>query len=163
MPAEKANPVASRAQRKTHGLAGNFCFILLPGLRMKDWRMNRAGARWHAGALFRDGREAGSLAAELLHAHHAAMLAVPAAAWGEIRVSARAKSGRDQHQAEDHRQRKCDRAAHGLKSIIACACRAADSRTDLKVECEHAPVNPASDLGPCCVWHPGRRLKSGCL
>ncbi len=53
------------------------------------------------------------------------MLAVPAAARGEIRVGVGAKGGRDQHPAENRRQRKCDRAAHSLKGSIACACRTA--------------------------------------
>jgi len=76
--------------------------------------MNGAGGCRRAGALLRDGGKALLVAAELLHpAHHAAMLAVPAAAWGQIRVGAGAKDGRDQREAEDHSQRKCDRAAHG--------------------------------------------------
>ena len=151
MNAEKATLIEGHGLRNTHRPAGNFGFKLLPGLQMENWRIDRTGGRRKAGALSRDRREACSLAAEPPHAHHAAMLAVPAAAWGEKRAGIRAKGGRDQHPAEDHRQRKCDRAAHGLKSSIACACRTADLKTDLKVAIEHAPIDPASGLAPCCV------------
>jgi hypothetical protein len=75
--------------------------------------MNGTGAGWEAGAFLRSGGEAGLFAAEPLHhAHHAVMLAMPAAARGKIRVGVGAKNGRNQRPAEGHHQRKCDRAAH---------------------------------------------------
>jgi oxalate decarboxylase/phosphoglucose isomerase-like protein (cupin superfamily) len=50
-------------------------------------------------------------------AHHAVMLAVPAAAGGEIRVGIGAKEWRHQHPAEDDREQKCDYAAHGQETV----------------------------------------------
>jgi hypothetical protein len=95
-------------------MTDDFGVELFPGFRLKRWRMNCAGACREARALLRDGRKDRLVAAEPFHhAHHAVMLAVPAAAWGKIRVGIGAKDGRDQHPAEHHRQRKCDRAAHG--------------------------------------------------
>jgi len=71
-----------------------------------------------AGALLRNGVESLLAAAELPHhAHHAVMLAVPAAAWGKIRAGAGAKDGRDQRPTEDNGQRKCDRAAHKQETV----------------------------------------------
>ena len=75
--------------------------------------MNGTGADWEAGTLLKNGREAGLVAAEPLHhAHHAVMLAVPAAARGKIRVASGPKMGAISVQLKAMHQRKCDRAAH---------------------------------------------------
>jgi len=108
--------------------------------------MNRTGARRKARALFRDGSEAFPFAAQLLHAHYAVMLAVAAAAWGEIRFCIGAKSGRDQHPTEDQRQCKCDRAAHGHPTVYPAPAGRPIGKTDLIVAVEHAPIDPASGL-----------------
>jgi hypothetical protein len=52
------------------------------------------------------------LIAPLHHAHHTVMLAASAAARRETCVGVGGKERRDQHPAEQHHQRKCDRAPH---------------------------------------------------
>jgi hypothetical protein len=132
MPAEKAKLVAGFGLRNASRMADNLGAELLRGFRIVGWRIYRTGAGRETGALFRDGREAFPLAAEPLHgAHHAVMLAVPAAAWGQIGVGIGAKEGRNQHAAEDHRQRKCDYAAHGQANSIACSFRKIGHRQNL--------------------------------
>jgi hypothetical protein len=126
MAAEKDMSVTELGLRSAHRMVDDLGVELLRGLRIVDRRVNRTSAGREAGAFFRYGREAFPLAAELLHgAHHAVMLAVPAAAWGQIGVGIGAKEGRDQHPAEDHRQRKCGYAAHSQADSIARAFRMA--------------------------------------
>lgn len=117
MAAEKEKPVTDLGPRNACRMADNFGVELLRGLRIEGWRIYRTGAGWETGALFRDGGEAFAAAAEPLH--HAVMLAVPAAAWGQISVGIGAKEGRHQHATEDYRQRKCGYAAHGQANSIA--------------------------------------------
>jgi hypothetical protein len=77
------------------------------------WRMNRASAYRPAGTLFRDVSKTSLFAAEPLHhAHHAAMFAVPAAAWRKVQVGVGGKKRRNQRPTEQHHQRKCDHAPH---------------------------------------------------
>jgi hypothetical protein len=78
-----------------------------------NWRMNRAGVQRRVRAFLRDSGETGLVSAKQLHhAHHAMMLAMSPAAWWKVRIGVRAKYGRDQRQAEDRHQDKCNRAAH---------------------------------------------------
>ena len=118
MAAENEKPVAGLGLRSASRMANIFGVELLRGSWIVGWRINRTGASREARAPFRDGCEALSVAAQPLHdAHHAVMLAVPAAAGGEIRVGIGAKEGRHQHPAEDDRERKCDYAAHGQETV----------------------------------------------
>ena len=118
MAAEKCDAVKDLSPRSGGRAAHNLGIERLSGFRLEDRRINGAGACRLAGALLRDGGESLPLPAKPLHhAHHAAMLAVPAAAGGKIRACAGAKDGRDQRPAEYHCQRKCDRAAHKQTTV----------------------------------------------
>ncbi len=80
---------------------------------LEGWPMNSRGGGRLAGALLGEGRKPFLAAAILRHAaHHAMVLAVPAAAGREIRVGIRGKQRRHRQQAEQEQQRKCNRAAH---------------------------------------------------
>lgn len=113
MDEEECNVTEGISPRSRAGMIQNPGAKRPSGFRLEDRGMNGTGAGRGTGALLRDGGKTLLIAAKLPHpAHHAMMLAVPAAAGGKIRVGAGAKGGHDQRQAEDHCQRKCDRAAH---------------------------------------------------
>src|ERR1035437_7509491 len=100
-------------------MTDNFSVEPFPGLRLERRRMNGAGAGGEAGALLANGAEPLLVAAEPFHpAHHAVVLAVPAAACGKIRLGIGSKEWRDQQPTEHHQQRKCDRAPHSHANSI---------------------------------------------
>lgn len=94
------------------------------GFRRESLRMNRASAGRSTGTIFGERTESALLAAApFQRAHRAVMLAVPAAARGQIRLGIRGEEGRDRRPTEQHRQRKCDRAAHGQTTSLIESCR----------------------------------------
>ena len=105
-----------RRKGRTEGYAGmdRLCRC---GFTGRD--LNHAVAGRAAGAAFGNRREATPAGCEL--AHPAVMPAVSAAAGREIAVGIGGKDRRDQRQAEQQRQRKCDGAAHGQANSIAFA------------------------------------------
>ena len=90
------------------------------GLRLVCWGINRAGARWAAGALFGDSRKALLIAGPLsrpVHPARAVMLAVSAAAGREIRFGIGGGERRNQRPTEEQHQRNCDGAAHSQATV----------------------------------------------
>ncbi len=78
---------------------------LLSCFRLVAQGRNGAGTGWKTGTFFRDGGKAILFIAATLHAaHHAVMLAVPAAARREIGIRLRGKERRNQRQAEGQHQ-----------------------------------------------------------
>ena len=87
MVAEKRDAGTNLSLRRIRRMEGGFGIKSGAGFWLERWRMNGASARWQAGTFFRDGCEAGLFTVEPLHpTHHAVMFAVPAAAWGKVRV-----------------------------------------------------------------------------
>ena len=120
--------------------------------RLVRCRMNGVGVCREVGALLGSGAEVLSVAAEPVHhAHHAVMLAVPAAAWGKIRVGVGAKERRNQHPAEHHQQRNCDGAPHSQANSVT-----QDSDLAFRAMSQYAPMFP---LKPHLLFIPSQRLE----
>ena len=146
MAAEKRDAAKGLGLRSGGWTAHNLDVERFSGLRLEDWRMNGAGAGRLAGALLRDGGESLLIAAKLPHpAHHAMMLAVPAAAGGKIRIGAGTKDGCSQRPAEDDGERNCDCAAHGQVNSIGHGLLEEFLVDLLDFECF---FHPASDVMP---------------
>ena len=122
MAAQKRDSETGRGLRRTRRMKSYFSVEPLPSLGHELRSMNSAGDCRQARAFFGNRCEAFLVAAGLAHrAHGAVMLAVPATAGGKACIGVRGEQRRDQHPAEDHQQRLCNRAAHGIAANLAQA------------------------------------------
>ena len=117
MVAEERDAGTNLALRRARRMEDNPGMERGCGFRLVCWGINRAGARWAAGALFGDSRKALLIAGPLsrpVHPAHAVMLAFSAAAGGKIRLRIRGDERRNQRPTEEHHQRDGDGAAHRI-------------------------------------------------
>lgn len=120
MAAQKRDSETGRGLRCIHRMESYFGVEPLPSHGHVLRSMNGAGNRRQARAFFRNRCEAFLIAAGLAHpAHGAVMLAVPATAGGKACIGVPGEQRRDQHPAEDHQQRMCNRSAHGFTANLA--------------------------------------------
>jgi len=113
MAAEEQDSGAGLGLPRPRGMEGRFSVEPRPSLNRELYRVGSRCARRQAGALLSNRSEACSFLDGPGHAaHHAVMLAVLAAAGGEVRLGVLGKQRRNQHPTEEEQQQMGRGASH---------------------------------------------------
>ena len=113
MAAEEQDSGAGLGLPRPRGMEGRFSVEALTSLNRELCRVGSRCARRQAGALLSNRSEACSFLDGPGHAaHHAVMLAVLAAAGGEVRLGVLGKQRRNQHPTEEEQQQMGRGASH---------------------------------------------------
>lgn len=125
MAVEKRDSGMSLSPRRVCKMEDSLGIECAGGFRLISWRIDRGGAGRTAGAFCGDGGKALLMAAAVSpFAHPAVAFALSAAAGGQIRVSINGDERRNQRPTEEHQQRDCNGAAHGLADSVTRGCGA---------------------------------------